>query len=78
MRIDGELWEAKRIETVNPTKLKARVAEAKKQARNIIVDLSINGGDLDKMTEAAISMLDDPVIERIMVIVQGGATIYEK
>lgn len=79
MRMDGELWEAKRVETANPTKLKARVAEAKRQARNVVVDLSANGrSDLDVLIDAAVSMLDDPMIDRIMVIAQGNATVYGK
>lgn len=77
IRLDGELWEIKRIETKNPTKMKSRISDGLNQSRNVIVDLSINE-DADTLEATAIEMLEDPRASQIMVIIDGSMRIYKK
>ena len=78
MRLDGELWEMKRVETGVRKKMKQRVSEGLRQAPNVIVDLSINAHDTAALELAAVGMLDDPRAEKIMVIRDGVAMLYAK
>lgn len=77
IRLNGELWEIKRITSCNPTKAKSRIGDGLNQADSVIVDLSVNG-NADIIEMAAIEVLDDPRARRIMVINAGKAKIYEK
>lgn len=77
IRLDGELWEIKRIETENPTKARARTSDALRQSDSVIVDLSVNK-NAEAIEAAVIGMLEDPRARRIMVIRDGSARLYKK
>lgn len=77
IRLDGELWEIKRITSKNKTKAKSRISEAFRQSDSVIVDLSVNK-NADVIEMAAIRMLEDPRAKRIMIIRTGTATVYSK
>ncbi len=77
IRLDGELWEIKRIETENPTKARARTGDALKQSDSVIVDLSVNK-NAEAIEAAVIGILEDPRARRIMVIRDGSAKLYKK
>ena len=77
IRLDGELWEIKRIETANPTKMKSRISDGLDQSGNVIVDLSVNESAED-LESAAVEMLEDPRANQIMVIVDGVMRVYKK
>ena len=77
IRLDGELWEIKRITSKNPTKAKSRISDGFRQSDSVIVDLSVNE-NADAIEMAAIKMLEDPRAKRVMVIRAGTATVYSK
>ena len=77
IRLDGELWEIKRITSKNSTKAKSRISDGFQQSDSVIVDLSANeNADVIEMT--AIEMLEDPRAKRIMIVRSGTATIFSK
>ncbi len=76
IRINGELWEIKRLETTSSIRLKRRISEAADQSSSVIIDLSVNTGDIDALTVASVEMLDDSRIDQIMIIAKGKAVIY--
>ena len=77
IRLDGELWEIKRIETANPTKMKSRISDGLDQSGNVIVDLSVNESAED-LESAAVEMLEGPRANQIMAIVDGVMRVYKK
>ena len=77
IRLDGELWEIKRISSKNPTKAKARISDGLRQSDSVIVDLSLNENPAI-IEVAAIEMLEDPRARRVMVIRDGTARVYSK
>ena len=77
IRLDGELWEIKRISSKNPTKAKSRISDGLRQSDSVIVDLSVNENAAIIET-AAVEMLEDPRARRIMVIKGGTARVYSK
>ena len=77
IRLDGELWEIKRISTENPTKARSRVGDGLLQSDSVIVDLSVNG-NAESIESAVVDMLEDPRAKRIMVIRDGSARLYKK
>lgn len=77
IRLDGVLWEIKRIVSSNKIKVKKRISEALEQSGNVIVDLSCNE-NLDASISGAIDMLDDERARQIMIVANGNATIYKK
>ena len=77
IRLDGELWEIKRILTENPTKARSRVGDGLLQSDSVIVDLSVNG-NAESIESAVVDMLEDPRAKRIMVIRDGSARLYKK
>ena len=78
MRIDGEPWEVKRMTTGNRTKIKVRLSEDANQAENLVLNLSVNEKNLDALEEAAIEMLADKRVSKLMVVRDGNAYLYEK
>lgn len=77
IRLDGELWEIKRVTSKNPTKAKSRISDGFRQSDSVIVDLSVNE-NAAAIEMAAIKMLEDPRAKRVMVIRAGTATVYSK
>ena len=77
IRLDGELWEIKRILSKNPTKAKSRISDGLRQADSVIVDLSASE-NAAVIEAAAIEMLEDSRARRIMVIRDGTAKVYRK
>lgn len=78
IRLDGELWEIKRLTTKLHRKARERISDALNQSGNVIVDLSVNEHDADLLEAAAVEMLDDPRARKILVIKDGKAVLYEK
>ncbi len=77
IRLNGELWEIKRLTTGNPTKAKSRIGEALDQSGCVIVDLSINS-NAKTIEIAALEMLEDRRAKKLMVVTGGAAKLYEK
>lgn len=78
IRLDGELWEIKRLTTRLPGKARERISDALNQSDSVIVDLSVNEHDADALEAAAVGMLDDPRARRILVVKDGKAVLYKK
>lgn len=76
--LDGVPWEMKRVESPNPNKIKTRINEAKLQSGSIIIDLSVSEISIDDASKAVWEMMDDPKIEKIVVIKDGEAFLFEK
>lgn len=77
VRIDGDLWEIKRITTTNCTKAKSRVGDALNQSENVIVDLSVNE-NAKEIEMAVIEVLDDRRASNLLVIRDGKSIRYTK
>ncbi len=77
IRLNGELWEIKRLTTANPTKAKSRIGEAFDQSGCVIADLSVNS-NAKTIEIAALEMLEDRRARKVMVVTGGVARLYEK
>lgn len=72
MLMDGDLWEAKRITSSNPQKIVKRITEKfDRQGPNFIVDLSVSEVPDEAAFVKLAKLLDDPKIERFLIVKNG-------
>ena len=77
--IDDELWEFKRIESSNLSKMTKRITEKlPRQGPNFVVDLSLSAIDMDEASLKIASLLDDPFVRQVMIIKPGLLRILKK
>lgn len=77
IRLDGVLWEIKRITSRKRSKVKSRISEGLEQSGNVIVDFSCNE-NADDLVSSVIEMLDDSRANQFIVVTNGSATLYKK
>lgn len=77
--IDDELWEFKRIESSNLSKMTKRITEKlPRQGPNFVVDLSLSAIGMDEASLKIASLLDDPFVRQVMIIKPGLLRILKK
>lgn len=77
--IDGKTYEAKRIESSNPTKIAKRITEkADRQGPRFIADLSISDIDRETAEMKIAYLLEDPRIEEILLVKSGTLKRFKK
>lgn len=77
--IDGKTYEAKRIESSNPTKITKRITEkADRQGPRFIADLSISDIDRETAEMKIAYLLEDPRIDEILLVKSGTLKRFTK
>ena len=77
--IDGETWEFKRLTTKSTKKFNRRMTEKiPRQGPSFIVDLSEGGLDKRTAQRLIVDLLEDDNIEKIILVKDGSAKLFEK
>lgn len=77
--IDDEIWEFKRLTTLSRKKFRRRITEKlPRQGPNFVVDLSEGGLERPVAEQLIAELLEDPQIEKVMLVMEGSAKLFVK
>lgn len=76
--MNDELWEFKQLTTSSVRKVKQRLDEAMQQSSKVVLDMSRSSMDIEDIEVTVARMLEDPKLEKVIIVKSGKAIEIKK